>query len=841
MTNETMNKEANEQHEAGVMAAPCPKNVELLAPAGNMECLHAAVKAGADAVYLGAGHFNARRGADNFSLENLAEACDYAHLRGVKIYLTLNTVVLPSELPDALELARQAYRCGVDAFIVQDIGISIELSRIMPDVEVHVSTQMNIHDEDGLRAAAALGATRVTLARELSLAEIARLHELAEELGVELESFAHGALCICYSGQCFMSSLVGGRSANRGRCAQACRLPYELHNRALRKTLDAPGEHLLSPKDLCTANLIPELLHAGVASLKIEGRMKSPEYVQAVVGVYRAVIDRVEVAIDRDGIDSVVASDAPELRASEEEMNVLSEAFSRGFTTAYLKGKRGNEIMSYGRPNNRGVFVGRVAKVREGLVFIDPETELHVGDLIEFWTNRGHFVHTIGEFKTDRAGRVFFPVERAVGKGDRVFRVRNAEAAFVDDDKLPSVAVCARAELRIGQPALLTFTVAAGDASVTVEGSEVEAARTKAITEEEVREHIDRMGTTPFYLSSLEIDLDEGVGMGFSMLHKLRARAAEELQETILAHYHARKLERTPSRAFAPVVRKGWCKVAALATNPACARAAKRAGADLIYVPAANYRRGEAVIAGQLSDTAEQAGYPKQCIPVLPTVSQMFDEEKRNGFDIWKRVKADKPVMVENLGQLLHATEMGAAPEVGPHIPVTNKLDLQAMADLGAQRVWLSPELSLVQIEELGDMAPMPLGLTIMGQTELMVTEHCLLMSQGPCNQKCTECARRKSPHYLKDRKGYEMPVITDCTGRSHLYNAVQMDVAHLMPEIIGAGVSTVLVDTTLMNVKETTEKVARAVRARDIAQKDGNKVAKAEGATSGHLFRGVS
>lgn len=841
MTNETMNKEANEQHEAGVMAAPCPKNVELLAPAGNMECLHAAVKAGADAVYLGAGHFNARRGADNFSLENLAEACDYAHLRGVKIYLTLNTVVLPSELPDALELARQAYRCGVDAFIVQDIGISIELSRIMPDVEVHVSTQMNIHDKDGLRAAAALGATRVTLARELSLAEIARLHELAEELGVELESFAHGALCICYSGQCFMSSLVGGRSANRGRCAQACRLPYELHNRALRKTLDAPGEHLLSPKDLCTANLIPELLHAGVASLKIEGRMKSPEYVQAVVGVYRAVIDRVEAAIDRDGIDSVVASGAPELRASEEEMNVLSEAFSRGFTTAYLKGKRGNEIMSYGRPNNRGVFVGRVAKVREGLVFIDPETELHVGDLIEFWTNRGHFVHTIGEFKTDRAGRVFFPVERAVGKGDRVFRVRNAEAAFVDDDKLPSVAVRARAELRIGQPALLTFTVASGDASVTVEGPEVEAARTKAITEEEVREHIDRMGTTPFYLSSLEIDLDEGVGMGFSMLHKLRARAAEELQETILAHYHARKLERTPSRAFAPVVRKGWCKVAALATNPACARAAKRAGADLIYVPAANYRRGEAVIAGQLSDTAEQAGYPKQCIPVLPTVSQMFDEEKRNGFDIWKRVKADKPVMVENLGQLLHATEMGAAPEVGPHIPVTNKLDLQAMADLGAQRVWLSPELSLVQIEELGDMAPMPLGLTIMGQTELMVTEHCLLMSQGPCNQKCAECARRKSPHYLKDRKGYEMPVITDCTGRSHLYNAVQMDVAHLMPEIIGAGVSTVLVDTTLMNVKETTEKVARAVRARDIAQKDGNKVAKAEGATSGHLFRGVS
>lgn len=840
MNNENMNDAAAVSPEvAAEQGTALPKKVELLAPAGNMACLHAAVKAGADAVYLGAGHFNARRGADNFSLEDLAEACDYAHLRGVKIYFTLNTVVLPSELPDALELARQAYRCGIDAFIVQDIGISIELGRIMPDVEVHVSTQMNIHDEDGLRAAAALGATRVTLARELSLAEITVLHEVAEELGVELESFAHGALCICYSGQCFMSSMVGGRSANRGRCAQACRLPYELHNRALRKSLAAPGEHLLSPKDLCTADLIPELLQAGVASLKVEGRMKSPEYVQAVVGVYRAVIDRVEGAIAQQGMEAVMASDTPELRATEEERSVLSEAFSRGFTTAYLTGKRGNEIMSYGRPNNRGVFVGRVAKVREGLVFIDPETELHTGDLIEFWTNRGHFVHTIGEFKTDRAGRVFFPVERAVGKGDRVFRVRNAEAAFVDDEKLPAVAVNARAELHIGQPAQLTF--AAQGAEVTVEGPVVEAARTKAITEEEAREHIDRMGSTPFYLASLEVNLDEGVGMGFSMLHKLRSRAAEELQEAVLAQYHARKLGRTPSRAFAPVVRKGWCKVAVLATNPACARAAKRAGADLIYVPAANYRRGEAVIAGQLSDTAEQAGYPKQCIPVLPTVSQMFDEEKRNGFDIWKRVKEEKPVMVENLGQLLRATEMGALPEVGPHIPVTNKLDLQAMADLGAQRVWLSPELSLAQIEELGDVAPMPLGLTIMGQTELMVTEHCLLMSQGPCNQKCAECARRKSPHYLKDRKGYEMPVITDCTGRSHLYNAVQMDVAHLMPEIIGAGVSTVLVDTTMMNVKETTEKVARAVRARDIAQKDGNKVSKAEGATSGHLFRGVS
>lgn len=829
--------------------------VELLAPAGNMACLHAAVQAGADAVYLGAGHFNARRGADNFTFDDLAQACDYAHLRGVKIYLTLNTIVLPSEVEDALELARQAYRCGVDAFIVQDIGISLELRRILPDCEVHVSTQMNTHTEDGIQAAAALGASRVTLARELSFEEISRLSQLARELGMEVEVFAHGALCICYSGQCFMSSMVGGRSANRGRCAQACRLPYTLHNVALRKTLDAPGDHLLSPKDLCTIDVLPELIEAGATSLKIEGRMKSPEYVKSVVGVYRQVLDRALAWLEeasRAELDcgSVELTGTPlNPRATETEHQILSEAFSRGFTTAYLEGQRGNEIMSYGRPNNRGVFVGRVTQAKEGKVILEAEEELHVGDAIEFWTNRGHFVHTIESFgnteESSRSGRITLRVDRAVGKGDRVFRVRNAKAAFVDDSRMPTVPVKAEVKLHLGQPAQLSFT--AYDAirnrpvTVQVEGPLVEAARTKAITSSEVHDHIDRMGTTPFSLTSLDIALDEGVGMGFSVLHKLRARAAEELQDALLAYYHERTLEKVPQRAFAAPLRKGGCKVGVIATNPACARAAKRAGADFIYVPALNYRRGEAVIAGQLSGTAEQAGYPKQCIPILPTVSHMFDEELRGGFDIWNRVRADKPVVVENFGQLIRAGELGALPEVGPHIPVTNRFDLQAMADLGAQRIWLSPELSLVQIEELGEVSPIPLGVTIMGSTELMVTEHCLLMSQGPCNQKCASCARRKSPHHLKDRKGYEMTVITDVTGRSHLYNAVSLDIAHLAPELIQAGVSAFMVDTTLMNVSETTKKVQRAVRARDIALKSGDKVSKAEGATSGHLFRGVS
>ena len=796
--------------------------MELLAPAGNMTALHAAVSAGADAVYLGSGTFNARYSADNFSLDDLKVACDYAHLRQVAIYLTLNTVILPSEVPDVLELARQAYSAGVDAFIVQDVGVAAELARTIPEVELHLSTQMNLHNEAGIQASYALGAKRVTLARELSLGEVTSLAAFAANLGMEVEVFGHGALCICYSGQCFMSSLVGSRSANRGRCAQACRLPYTLHNRALTKDLPSPGDFLLSPKDLSTIDLVPDLLAAGVGSLKIEGRMKSADYVANVVGAYRSVIDR---------------ASAP----TQDERQSLSESFSRGFTTAYLSGKRGNEIMGYERPNNRGVLVGRVQRAQKGTVSFSPEVEINEGDSLEFWTNRGNFVAQVQSLSLDDRGRVTMPLDRPVGKGDRIFRVRNAKMRFVDDEREPRVLVRGKATLKLGQPVTLELATADGSHAVRVVGAPAEPARTKAVTAQEVQEHIDRMGATSFAFATLDVELDEGVGIGFSALHKLRAQAVDELAEALLAPYHARKLKRSAARVLSPRLRTSSCHVVALATNPACARAAKKAGADAIYVPVLNYRRGEAMVAGQLSQTVEQAGYPKQCIPVLPVVSRSIDAEKPNGFDIWKRVKEDKPVLVENLGQLLEAAERGAQVEVGPHLPLTNHLDVQLAADFGAQRIWLSPELALVQIEELGQMSPVALGLTIMGNQEMMVTEHCMLMSQGPCNEDCQHCPRRKSPHYLKDRKGYEMPVVTDCMGRSHLYNAVALDIAHLAPELIRAGVSAFMVDTSLMNVAETTQKVARAVRARDIALKSGDKVSKAPDSTSGHLFRGIA
>lgn len=830
--------------------------VELLAPAGNMAALHAAVAGGADAAYLGLETFNARRGADNFTLETLREACDFAHLRGVSIYVTMNTIILPDEVGEALECVRQAYRAGADGFIVQDIGLAAEISRTLPEASLHLSTQMNTHNLAGVRAAARLGAERITLAREVSLDEIALLCAAAAEEGMEVEVFAHGALCVCYSGQCFMSSMIGGRSANRGMCAQACRLPYELQNKALQKSLPSPGDHLLSPQDLCTVDRVDDLVAAGAASLKIEGRMKSPEYVFAVTSVYRKALD---AALAKE---NAAITDADRDR--------LTDAFSRGFTTAYLDGKRGNDIMSYQRPNNRGLFLGRVDEVRDGAAYLKSAHALTEGDVLEFWTRKGNGTLTLGPVRADKKGRYHLPLEgktRTVKAGDRVFRVRSAEAAFEDDAREPRVPLVGTATLHIGEPLRMEFHPAAeadiegaprttlavarrlqaafpDGVSGVAEGAPVEAARTRAVSFDDVAAHIDRLGNTPYQLVNLTIDMDDGVGIGFSALHGVRAAALDALTEVLTAEGHGRTLPRTIPREPLPAARPTGCRVAVTVTNPACARAAKRAGAHLIYVPALNYRRGEAVIAGQKNAAAEQAGYPKGCIPIMPVADHEAVGGAREAVvdaDVWKYAAEGKPLLAESLGAMERASEEGALLDVGSHVPITNGLSLAVASEFGAARVWLSPELTLRQIEEVAKDAPVELGVLLIGAQELMVTEHCMLMSQGPCDENCAECPRRKSPHVLKDRKGYEFPVVTDAMGRSHLYNAVELDIASSMPELLAAGISSYMVDATLMNAEETAHAVGRAIRALHVAQNDGNAIAKMPNTTSGHLYRGVS
>jgi len=394
--------------------------VELLAPAGNREAFSAAIEAGTNAVYLGGQQFGARQYANNFSPDELAGCIRQAHVAGVRVYVTVNTLVDDSEIPALKDYLRELYEIGADAAILQDIGIARIARRIVPDLPLHASTQMTAHDLAAVNQLADYGFERVILSRELSLAEIAHICQHAR---CKVETFVHGALCICYSGQCLMSSMIGGRSGNRGRCAQPCRLPYQLLDSHGQNALldQGVGEYLLSPKDFRTIEYLPELITAGVASFKIEGRMKRPEYVAVVIDAYRRAIDRLTAEPDNYSVQ-------------DSDLRDLEQIFNRGFTAAHLFKKNGREMMSDRRPNNRGVMIGRVTRYSspQRMAYLKLEGPLAPGDIIEAWVKVGGRVTIevaslqVDDLPVESAGAtqevsVYCP--EFIHPGDRVFKV----------------------------------------------------------------------------------------------------------------------------------------------------------------------------------------------------------------------------------------------------------------------------------------------------------------------------------------------------------------------------------------------------------------------------------
>ena len=904
-----------------------PELPELIAPAGNYEAFLAALNAGADAVYLGVEDFNARRNAPNFTLDALPEICELAHLAGRRIYLTLNTMILPDEMRRALAVAHRAWEAGVDALIVSDLGLLTSLAVELPQFKLHASTQMNLHASEAVRLAADLGASRVTLSRELSLEEIAQV----AQAGVPLEVFAHGALCVCYSGQCLFSSLVGRRSANRGLCAQACRLPYQLIDTSTDRPIKVPGKHLLSPRDLATIDILPELIVCGVSALKIEGRMKSAAYVATVTRVYREALDKLY-----GDKRSIVTENASEL---------LAETFSRGFSTAYLEDDRTNSMMSYTRPNNQGVFAGRVAALEKGLVGIALTKRITRGDVLEFRTIKGQATVTLDRFwsstdknskpldEADAGTRIYIRVAEPVSMGDRVFRVRNAElinnaestfdnTVFQGNNGLVSIA--AKIIARLGQELCISFTACSGrdagegsacedtvsESSVregsaykgaenmdtahegTACGLLLEPARTKALTEADIKEHVGRVGGTPFRIISWDIQLDEGVGCGFSELHKLRAQALEDLKVNMLSSWYQRPVTKAEKPAALAPARKGKAQIAVIVRNLAGARAALEGGAELIYFHSLRFdaehhpepqgglklkskvpvslllpaitRDAEldsllsaitpsAKPTSHLSSPASTSFSSVSANPSSPAstsfssvsaypsspASTSFSSVSANAF-LPHLLTNYKSYVANNLAQIHTLMDTADKLEAGPSLGICNAEALALMARLGLTQAWLSPELSSKDIAAISPSSPLPLTLTIVGRQEVMTTEHCILMAQGPCEQNCLTCARRKAPRLLEDQKGYRFPVRTDDQGRSHLFNAVELDLVPFMPELISLGISTFVVDGTLLTTKDLRFEVERAIRARDIGVRGAGSLPKREGYTTGHFFRGV-
>jgi putative protease len=790
---------------------------ELLAPAGGPASLHAAVANGADAVYAGLADLNARRGAENFTLETLTEATRHAHLSGVRVYLTANVVVLPEEMGAALDLVASAWAAGVDAVIVQDLGLLALLRLHLPEVRLHASTQIDAHNAGSVAALAELGVSRVTLARELAVEEIAGLVRTS---GVELESFVHGSLCYSHSGQCLFSSMVGGRSANRGLCAQPCRLPYTLIDGSGRAAEPA-GPYLLSPKDLAGISLLPDLVRAGVAALKIEGRMKSPEYVATVVRVYRAALDR--AAADPDGY-----------RVGEAEWDLLSEAFSRGFTEAYLSGVRDDSMMSRTRPNNRGVPLGRVVSASAGRATIALERAVESADVREFWTSSGRFAQAAGPLgvagSTGAAApagqRVEIAVEGSARPGDRVFRVVNAalvaaaRRTYEDAGRTEPVVFAVR--LRTGLPALVTAEAAG--LSALAEGAAVEAARTKAVTTEDVAEHVGRVGGSGYAVAGWRIELDSDVGIAFSALHRLRREALERLDALRLQPWSGRTVPRISLEPPAKGTRRRVAdtpRLVAACSDSAVAAAAGEAGADEIL----------------LAITASDATPPPAGVSLLlPRVAHDAETTALLAH------AAGRACSSGNLGLLSALGGAGVAVSADWGLNVLNAWTSEALGSLGASLVWASPELTGRQLARLVADSPVPVGAVVHGRVELMVAENCVLMSAGECSRSCATCARRRATWTLEDRKHYRFPVRTDSAGRTHVYNSVPLDLSRALPEIVAAGVAAVRLELHTSTPDEARRLVGeyRRLLGSAVAGLPPDEHTLESPSTTGHYFRGV-
>jgi len=795
---------------------------ELLAPAGGPDALRAAVHSGADAVYLGLDTLNARGGAENFTLETLGEATRFAHLHATRVYLTLNVALFETELLHALQMTADAWGAGVDAVIVQDLGLARLIRAQLPEVRMHASTQVGTHNSRAAEALAEMGFARVTLARELSLARIA---SVVDSTAMEVEVFAHGALCVCYSGQCLMSSVIGGRSANRGHCAQPCRLPYDLID-AKGRSVAKEGPHLLSPKDLHTIHLLPELIATGVKSLKIEGRMKSPEYVALVTGVYRAALDR-------------ASADPESYRATEAEEAILAEAFSRGFTSAYLTGDRTGDMMSRTRPNNRGVPIGRVIATEAGTARVKLDVGLDRGDVVEYWTKSGRHAQKTSSLKLDgrevvaapSAAVVQIAAHRSVSVGDRVFRVVNSalnEAArrTFAKDVGARLAIDMTVKVVVGEE--LQVEVSREGHRGTATGPVVERARTKAITAEEIGEHVGRLGGTPFRIGDLDIQLSGDAGLGYSALHRLRKEAIEVLEGSILESWLAREPKRPDVPALALVARRrDLPEIVVRCRSLQVAKACLAAGAHRAMLPlevlAAEDVLGPAIVAE------------------LPRISLDGELEAHTTM-----ARGFGRASVGDLGGLKALSGSDVFLEADWSLNVTNPFTVEALREIGASFVWLSPELSGRQLAALTQRASIPVGMTFYGRQELMVTEPCVLTALGACSGRCATCTRREREHTLRDRKDFIFPMFVDSQGRTHILNSVPLDLAKATSEIIDMGIDAIRLDFTTETVQAAQQITAhtKALMAAAISSRgkipEAPRPRVAQDSTSGLFYRGV-
>jgi putative protease len=785
---------------------------ELLAPAGDWEALRAAAANGADAVYFGLSQFNARARAANFTPDELPDVMRFLHARNVRGFVTLNTLIFSDELPEVAAFVKRVAECGVDAVIVQDLGLVRLIRRLAPTLPVHASTQMTLTEPRGIDFVRKLGVERVVLARELSLDDI---RKVTAQSPMPVEVFVHGALCVAYSGQCLTSEALGGRSANRGQCAQACRLPYEMIVDGVPRDLGDKA-YLLSPQDLAAYGLIDDLVKAGVVSFKIEGRLKGGPYVAATTQTYRRAID------------AAVANE--EFAPTRREELDLAQTFSRGLTPGFLEGVNHQKLVRGRFPKSRGVRIGTVVGVsRRGVTIELSESVLELvkaGDGVMFdlgtpevkepggrvWaTNR------VAERPTAALELVMepeldlsqVPVGCDVWKTDDPALRKRLEHTYSQDRPARRTAVSATLAGRIGEPLTLTFAADGRSASATWPGP-LELAHKRPTTLDEIREQLARLGDTPFELANLSCDLSAGAMIPRSVLNDLRRQAAVEL---------ARHLQESRTHAIAEPdaldnLRSSLRAPRAELRAPCLTvlvRNLDQLDAVLAWAPPNGLPRPAAVYCDFEDLRRYKDAVPRARAAGIPVglATLRIWKPGEDGFQA-PVVRAEPDlVLVRNLASIGYFQEqLPGVPQIGDFsLNVANELTADLLIGEGLRRVVPSFDLNWDQFQSLVRHSDPPWYEPVIHQHMPMFhNEYCLyasILSNGTNHTNCGRpCDRHKIE--LKDRAGAIFPVIADAGCRNTVFNSLPQSAAEYVGHMIALGLRTFRIDL----VRETSEQV---------------------------------
>ena len=771
------------------------KKIELLSPVGDFECLKAAVQNGAKSVYFGATNFNARASAANFDLTNLKEAIAYAKLRGVNTHLTLNTLIKDTEFEDAVLLAKKAYEFGIDAIIVQDLGLARFLIKNFPDLPIHASTQMTVHNLEGALEAQKLGFKRVVLSRELSLEEI---QYICSNTNVEIETFIHGALCISYSGQCLFSSMIGGRSGNRGKCAGPCRLPYELSGtlpsssqNQTSKTNNSKSEvstiskgYLLSTKDLCGLEFLPKLIDAGVMCFKIEGRMKTPEYVATVTRIYRKYID-------------LALSNKPYI-IDEKDVKDLMQVFNRGgFSTGHLDSKANTSLVFPEKPNNMGIYIGNIANLKpnKGHVFINLTDNVSIGDTIEF--EKESTKYTVSELMiknkniTTGLKKQLVEVGRMKGNlhiGDKVYKTNSKELStssylsYQEEHKKIDLSACIT--LKKNSPILLSVSTLLNtnpifdDISVSLSSDILPVeAKLQPLDKNRVKSQLNKTKDTIFTFKDIDVILDDNLFLpSIKVLNELRRNALDE----ILLIANSRILRNSPTL---PILNtsthnnnKKDKKEISILLNILDENKNYNdlKNVDNVYVPLKYFgnKKYENIIKNICENfnayiylpTIIKSNYTNLLHNVIDNSIETF---KVSGFVVSNISNGDFIYKMKNKYK-------DRFKFIGNYtLNIYNNKSIQEWKELGINRLTVSPELNKSTIDNILNNSSVEQELIVYGRTPLMSMNYCLLGKTNKCYPTCGTQCKSNTKYYLKDRLGFLFPILPDSIQTvSTLYNS---------------------------------------------------------------------